>query len=150
MKNIYGWNLIFPKSQKNLLPPVYWGYYPNLNTMVKICLVMQRPRPWRILKFRQVKSWLFIVRIIKCILFYLPNLFIDISKAYLSLGKPFEISQLKVGGEVFLDCYADAYPLPHKIIWTKDVILFMIYMVFLISKSCRGNTWSWVNQKKFY
>ena len=55
--------------------------------------------------------------------------FTDISKVYLSLGKPLEKSQVKVGGDIYLDCDANAYPPPQNIIWMKDVRLQIKFLI---------------------
>jgi len=43
-----------------------------------------------------------------------------ISAAKLSLGSSVEISQVKRGDDVYLECNVDANPRPHKITWEKD------------------------------
>ena len=47
--------------------------------------------------------------------------FSDFSSVHLSMTRPVE-GQMKVGDNVTLTCEADASPLPHKIIWHKDVV----------------------------
>ena len=51
----------------------------------------------------------------------------DISAAKLSLGSSMEISHVKRGDDIYLECGVQANPRPHKVIWEKDVsILFEI------------------------
>ena len=47
--------------------------------------------------------------------------FLDFSSVHLTMTRPFE-GQMKVGDNVTLTCEADAFPLPHKIMWHKDVV----------------------------
>ena len=44
----------------------------------------------------------------------------DISAAKLSFGSSVEISQVKRGDDLYLECNDDANPGPHKNIWEKD------------------------------